>query len=187
MSFNSNGYGAPVRDAQPMSRTGLVASQNKFTNFNNMWNKNRGPGSSFDSYMNPDFGNSSSALNESSHPMNANPGGYDTPGYSAPNTGGFNFGGLAKSAMGGMEGLAAMYQAYNAHNMNKQAKKQARFEVASGNRNLANMAQDYNSSLMQRTRDGLALNGITDQANPEYKQRISAAQGRQVDGSAITA
>lgn len=112
-----------------------------------------------------------------------------TGGTTKSTGGGFmdGMGGAMKTGLGAMEGLAAMWQAWNAQKMAKQAKKQFGYEVASGNRNLSNMALAYNGDLNQRTRDGLALNGITSQDNPEYQARMSNAKSRYVDGSAITA
>ena len=187
---NPKGYAAPIRDAQAMSRMGLAENQNKFLDFSNMFNPDVGfpMGESGNGLVGgKSYG---SMVNEGFNPMNANPGGYNTPGYTPPLSGkktGFDFSKFGGMALGGMEGLAALFSAYNAKNALKQGKKQFGFEVASGNRNLANMAKDYNGSLMQRTRDGLALNGITDQENPEYQQRMQTAQNRQVDGSPITA
>jgi hypothetical protein len=95
--------------------------------------------------------------------------------------GGQGYGGYA---MQGIQSLAAMYGAYNARNMQKLSKKQFGFEVGSANRNLSNQAVSYNNDIDNRTRMGLALNGIQ-QGNPEYEQRMLQAQQGYVDGSPI--
>jgi len=82
------------------------------------------------------------------------------------------------------QGLGSLYGMYNAHQMRKQGKKQFGIELAGMNRSLANNATSYNADLMERTRNGLALNSV-EAGSQEYIDRMARAKAANVDGSAI--
>ena len=182
----SNGYGAPITDAVPMSRFNTQDPSNRY-----------GYKTSLAGYKPPEakIGNIAT-LNGAGTP-NVNAAGFNLEQLSDaqladlkiklnPDSALGKFGGFMKGFGQAGQGLAALGSVYNAYNANKQAKKQFGFELAGMNRNLANDSLAYNSDLMQRTRDGAMLNGFRP-GDEEFAKREEVARGRFADGSQLQA